>query len=127
MAKKELSRDEFLAERNAGDIAAMKHRPGADDENGMKRLLFLDGWMARAHQDDRPVAPWPDFAGNPIRHGDRLAHPTGEEFTAVWLKGHEHEGDAWRAVYDDATMSRLGLQIGDKGQAVLVSGEKGNG
>lgn len=72
----------------------------------------------------QPIAPWPDFAGNPIRHGDRLAHPTGEEFTAVWLKGHEDEGDAWRAVYDNATVSRLGLQIGDKGQAVRVSGEK---
>jgi hypothetical protein len=74
-----------------------------------------------------PVAPWPDFSGQPIHHGDRLTHPDGTEFTAVWLKGHEYDGDAWRAVYDDATVSRLGLQIGDKGQASLVSGEKGNG
>jgi hypothetical protein len=66
------------------------------------------------------VAPWPDFLGQPIHHGARLLHPfDGSEFVAVRLNGHTDEGDAWRAVYDDGTVSRLCLQIGDKGQAVL--------
>ena len=75
---------------------------------------------------DAAVAPWPDFAGKPIRHGDRLRHPDGSTFVAFRLNGHEHESDAWRCVYDalwvDSSMvtSRLCLQIGDKGQAVVI-------
>lgn len=69
----------------------------------------------------RAAAPWPDFKGQTIRHGDRLTHPDGNEFTAIRLHGHDNEGDAWRAVYDDATVSRLGLQIADKGQAVVAA------
>lgn len=66
------------------------------------------------------VAPWPDFAGNSIHQGDRLVHPTGESFVAVRLDGWEQETDAWRAVYDDATVSRLCLQLGDRGCAVVA-------
>lgn len=66
------------------------------------------------------VAPWPDFLGQTIAHGCRLLHPAdGAEFTAIRLHGHADEVDSWRAVYDDGTVSRLCLQIGDKGQAVL--------
>lgn len=67
-----------------------------------------------------PVSPWPDFLGQPIHHGDRLTHPNGTEFTAIRLHGYADESDAWRAVYDDAMVHRLGLQIGEKGQAVLA-------
>lgn len=66
------------------------------------------------------IAPWPDFLGQPIHHGDRLQHTYGQGFIAVRLEGHAEEGDAWRAIYDDATVSRLCLQIGDKGQARVV-------
>jgi hypothetical protein len=68
------------------------------------------------------TAPWPDFRNQPIRHGDRLVHPDGNTFIAVRLQGYADEGDAWRAVYDydPQHVSRLGLQIGDKGRAVLV-------
>jgi hypothetical protein len=73
-------------------------------------------------KDERaePVAPWPDYLGQPIHHGARLAHPDGTGFVAVRLMGYDSEGDSWRAVYDDASVSRLCLQIGDKGQARLV-------
>ncbi|MNQ49919.1 hypothetical protein D3C85_638410 [compost metagenome] len=67
-------------------------------------------------------APWPDFAGQIIRHGDRLAHPDGNSFIAVKLKGHT-DSAAWRAVYDrepHGRTSSLGLQIGDKGRAVVI-------
>ena len=69
------------------------------------------------------LAPWPDFAGQPIKHGARLRHPAdGTEFVAVRLKGFADEGDAWRCIYDHdpQSVSRLCLQIGDKGQAVVI-------
>jgi hypothetical protein len=69
------------------------------------------------------VAPWPDFVGQPINHGDRLMHPDGTTFVAVRLNGHAREEDAWRAVYDaepTGSVSRLGLQIGDRGRAAVV-------
>lgn len=67
------------------------------------------------------AAPWPDTQGNSIYHGDTLRHPfSGAEFVAVHLNGYDNPGDAWRAVYRDASVGRLCLQIGDKGQAVVV-------
>lgn len=70
------------------------------------------------------VAPWPDYAGKPIRHGDRLQHPDGTTFVTIRINGQDDEFNAWRCVYDGAdilvTTSRLCLQIGDKGQAVVV-------
>lgn len=68
-----------------------------------------------------PIAPWSDALGQTIRHGDRLSHPDGTEFVAVRLNGFTDKGDAWRAIYDDASVSRLSLQIGDKGRAFLVA------
>lgn len=67
------------------------------------------------------LCPWPDYIGTPIRHGDRLSHPDGTEFVAVYLNGYDTAEDSWRAVYDAGPVSRLCLQIGDKGQAVLIT------
>jgi len=87
---------------------------------------FVDGnahviRAAQAKTADR--CPWPDHDGWPIFHGSRMWHPaTGQTFTAIRLQGVENPGDAWRAVYDadPEHLSRLGLQIGDKGRAVVV-------
>lgn len=92
-----------------------------------KRLvadLEADWWAGREAATDQDLSPWPDFAGNPIRHGARMWHPiSGQTFTAVRLSGYSDPGDAWRAIYDDEpqSVSRLVLQIGDKGQAVIVT------
>lgn len=74
-------------------------------------------------QQEALVAPWADFKGGPIRHGDRLSHPDGTTFVALRLNGFDAETDAWRAVYDHdpQTVSRLCLQIGDKGQAAKAA------
>jgi hypothetical protein len=93
-----------------------------DDLAGfLERFIAAHSADARNGEGMAHVAPRPDYMGQTIRHGDRLTHPDGTEFTAIWLNGHEYEVDAWRAVYDDATVSRLGLQISDKGQAVLLA------
>jgi hypothetical protein len=67
-------------------------------------------------------APWTDFAGQVIYHGDRLAHPDGHSFVAVhlWNIG---DGQSWRAMYDHEPhmpSASLNLQIGDKGRAVVI-------
>lgn len=70
-------------------------------------------------------APWPDFAGNPIHHGDTLAHPADTcRFIAVCLPDNPEPTEAWRAVYSDGTVSRLCLQIGDKGRATVMDARK---
>jgi len=71
------------------------------------------------------VAPWTDHLEQPIRHGDILVHPQdGVEFVAVRMPmAHLTDEDAWRAIYYDGqnvSVSRLVLQIGDKGRAVLA-------
>lgn len=84
---------------------------------------------AQAMEDARMVAPWPDFEGNPIREGDTIRHPTdGATGTVIRLPDQTDHGDAWRVLYRDGELSRLCLQVGEKGQAVVVSaarGEKG--
>jgi hypothetical protein len=68
-----------------------------------------------------PVAPWPDFAGATIRSGDRIAHPDGAAGTVVYVPGFDGPHDSWRVVYDgSAELSRLCLQIGDKGMASVI-------
>lgn len=71
-------------------------------------------------KDDPLIAPWLCHAGRVIRQGALLRHPGGAEFVAVRLPGEHEPGDAWRAVYADATVSRLVLQIGDKGMAEVI-------
>jgi hypothetical protein len=67
------------------------------------------------------VCPWPDFAGNQIVEGDIIQHPTGETAVVVFMRGVDDPGDQWLADYGGGDMSRLGLQIGKKGMAVVIS------
>lgn len=70
------------------------------------------------------LAPWPDFAGQPIHEGDTIEHPVSGQRGVVLYWPHEREvSDRWRVIYEDGpvgVVSRLGLQIGDKGQARVV-------
>lgn len=72
-------------------------------------------------------APWPDFAGNPIHEGDTIEHPSGDRGMVVLLPNEEHEGDQWRVDYGSGDLSRLSLQIGDKGRAVVIHSTKEQG
>lgn len=61
--------------------------------------------------------PWPGYDGAAIHEGDTLLHPSGESGVVIFLKAHSDPQDAWRVDYGDGFLSRLALQIGDKGRA----------
>jgi hypothetical protein len=69
-------------------------------------------------------APWQDFAGDDIHEGGIIKHPSGEHGKVVFLPHESDPGDQWRVDYNDGYLSRLCLQIGDKGQAVVWNTEK---
>lgn len=66
-------------------------------------------------------APWPDANGREIRRGDVIRHPDGKLGIVVLEHEQESPHDAWRVDYGDGVLSRLSLQINDKGQAVVVA------
>lgn len=63
-------------------------------------------------------APWHDYAGNEIHDGDVIVHPSGEEGRVVMVDCDDAH-DKWRVDYGDEHLSRLSMQIGDKGRAVV--------
>jgi len=66
-------------------------------------------------------APWRDFAGTDIYEGDVLIHPSGERGKVVYLPYKDDDHTRWRVDYGDGgPYSSLGLQIGDKGRAVVI-------
>ena len=70
----------------------------------------------------RFIAPYKDYAGNKILEGDWIIHPTGETGIIIYnpFKNND-EHDNWFVDYkDDSPQSRLSLQVGDKGQAVVI-------
>lgn len=62
--------------------------------------------------------PWTDFAGNALYEGDMIQHPSGERGLIVFKEEYDNPPDQWRVEYGKDSISRLCLQIGDKGQAV---------
>ena len=63
-------------------------------------------------------APWHDYAGNEIHDGDAIVHPSGEVGKVV-IVDCDDAHDKWRVDYGGGYLSRLSLQIGDKGMAVV--------
>lgn len=66
------------------------------------------------------TAPWTDFKGAPIHEGDTILHPSGEQGIVIFLAIEPDPGDAWRVDYGTQHLSRLCLQIGNKGMACVV-------
>lgn len=64
-------------------------------------------------------APWKDYSGSVIREGDRIVHPSGESGVVILMPDEENDSDKWRVDYGEISLSRLCLQIGDKGMAVV--------
>lgn len=66
-------------------------------------------------------APWPDYAGRVIHEGGTTRHPDGMQGIVVCHADRELPEDQWVVRYEGSSgESRLCLQIGDKGQAVVV-------
>ncbi len=82
-------------------------------DKGRKELT-----MQRVSAQDR--APWPDYAGCHIHNGDTIRHPDGTVGRVIVVDGETLDEDRWRVDYGNEHLSRLVLQIGDKGQAVVV-------
>jgi len=75
---------------------------------------------------ERRKAPWADFAGVDIYEGDTILHPDGTRGVVVFVDGETERTDCkdygWKVDYQDGSpFVFLGLQIGDKGQAVVVT------
>ena len=77
----------------------------------------------------RRKCPWRDYAGAEIHEGDTIVHPSGERGQVVFWENapdssyifERYPQDQWRVKYEGSGgFSRLCLQIGDKGQAVVA-------
>ncbi len=64
-------------------------------------------------------APWNDYAGNPIYESSTIKHPSGQSGVVIFVDDDDiSESDKWLVDYDDGeSLSRLCLQVGDKGMA----------
>lgn len=68
----------------------------------------------------RRVCPFRDWKGGDIREGDRIVHPDGLSGKVVFQENCPiTASDAWRADYGDGVLSRLLLQVGSTGRAVV--------
>jgi hypothetical protein len=105
--------DEVIIPTSGGDITP-------------EQLLAVSAGVPWSFNKPRRVrCPWRDYAGNVIHEGDVIQHPNQVERGVVLYWGHEKEvTDRWRVRYEGAppdVVSRLCLQIGDKGQAVVCA------
>lgn len=57
-----------------------------------------------------------DYKGNKIFEGDILQHPSGEKFLVIYDKSRCQ----FRADYNTGLTSDIGLQVCEKGQAVVI-------
>jgi hypothetical protein len=73
--------------------------------------------------ESKRLAPWPDFKGNPIHEGDTISHPDGTSGIVIFDGTQDGAVNQWRVDYRGEFPSRLCMQIGEKGMAVVVGGE----
>ena len=86
--------------------------------------------MSSSKQSVKRVAPWPCYRGNQITEGCTIIHPADKSRGVVaYLSEFELPEDQWRVDYGDddvqgSFLSRLCLQIGDKGMAYVYLGDE---
>jgi hypothetical protein len=96
-----------------------------DDLIAKHKEISLDENKIEIKEEERRKAPWKDFAGNDIYEGDKIIHPSGEYGIVVFKEDPTEEADRWLVNYGGSFFrSRLCLQIGDKGKAVVVKRKK---
>jgi hypothetical protein len=74
----------------------------------------------RGYPEEPVKAPWLDYHGNPIHDRDVIVHPDGNFGRVIFLKGRSEPGDQWVVDYGTGNLSRLCLQIGNKGKALVT-------
>lgn len=67
-------------------------------------------------------APYNDYDGNPIHEGDKIKHPSGEIGIVKKQYSRKYNRDIWVVDYGEPWVSRLSLQVGSKGRAVISKG-----
>lgn len=72
-------------------------------------------------EEIRKKSPYKDYLHHEIFEGDLIQHPSGEKGIVVFEERTENNSDNWLIQYEDGIKSRLCLQVGDKGQAVVVN------
>lgn len=85
----------------------------------VKKRKSIQGKNIRSFIKFPRKAPWCDFNDMPILEGDTIVHPVSDERGVVVFKEGSDPADQWLVKYDDCEL-RLCLQIGDKGQAVVL-------
>ena len=105
-----------------GGGASVAFRPFSTAEDVVRNLHILAKLIQDGVKDRLPrrKAPWNDFAGNEIYEGDVIQHPDGMTGAVVYQSLAKEAEDQWRVDYREAGLSRLCLQIGDKGRATVV-------
>jgi hypothetical protein len=117
----EFSNHDLERDMLRGLTAAIRAVP--DELKKAEEQTSVGPWDAprQPQGNDRRKAPWPDFKGQDIHECDVIKHPSGEMGVVVFMSSEAEPGDQWRVRYQDGTLSRLALQIGDKGMAEVVS------
>ncbi len=65
-------------------------------------------------------APWKDFKGDDIYEGSVISHASGQQGIVVFKPERESKSDQWLVDYGTGYESRLCLQIGEKGQGIII-------
>jgi len=76
--------------------------------------------MGKNSGERKRIAPWEDFNGNEIVEDCEIIHPTGDRGRVYFVPDGEVEEDQWVVDYGEGALSRLCLQVGDKGRALVI-------
>tara|TARA_R100000656_G_scaffold124957_2_gene104571 strand:- start:260 stop:469 length:210 start_codon:yes stop_codon:yes gene_type:complete len=67
-------------------------------------------------------SPYKDFNGNDIHEGDQIAHPSGQKGKVIFHPERHDDSDRWCIAYENCGFeSRLCLQVGEAGRAVVIT------
>ena len=68
----------------------------------------------------RAECPFTDYVGRVIYEGDNILHPSGQTGVVVFYPERDTPHDQWVVDYNDGEFeSRLCLQVGDRGRAIV--------
>ena len=76
--------------------------------------------LQKEYKVDRQMPPWTDYNGATLYEHDFIWHPSGE-IGVIFCVDADNAHDRWRVRYSNGVVSRLSLQVGDKGQAVKAN------